>query len=85
MDGRDTDEAGTSGAHTSDACDLTDGPVRLVLSVALPCGIGECRRPAREALAEPDPTNPGTWVLLPICSACAANFQATPHESAESA
>lgn len=68
--GRDTDG---EAANTDEA---DGGPVRIALSVPLPCGMAGCRRPTREALAEPDPTCPGAWVLLPICPVCDANVQA---------
>ena len=55
---------------------VEDSPIRIQLSVPLPCGMGTCRRPASEALAEPDPACPGAWVLLPICPACGAHAQA---------
>lgn len=50
--------------------EVGDRPIRIHLSVPLPCGMGGCRRPASEALAEPDPACPGAWVLLPICPSC---------------
>lgn len=61
----------------ANADEADDGPVRIALSVPLPCGMGGCRRPAREALAEPDPSCLGAWVLLPICMVCGANVQAS--------
>ncbi len=59
-----------------DAGDVDDCPIRITLSVPLPCGMGGCRRPAREALVEPDPTCRGAWLLLPICPACAVGVRA---------
>lgn len=56
--------------------EVGDRPIRMHLSVPLPCGMGDCRRPASEALAEPDPACPGAWVLLPICPTCGADAQA---------
>lgn len=74
MAGRGTDDDSDNDADRAES--QCDSPIRLVLSVPLPCGIGTCRKPATEALAEPDPTCPGAWVLLPICPACAASAQA---------
>lgn len=75
MSGRGADDDGTYDDDSDDVvCD--DKPLRIALSVRLPCGMGGCRRPAREALAEPDPGCPGAWVLLPICPTCGASVQA---------
>lgn len=54
----------------------SDTPIRIHLSVSLPCGLCASRRPATEALAEPDPACPGAWVLMPICPACGADVRA---------
>lgn len=70
MGGRDID------GEAANVDEAGDGPVRIALSVPLPCGMRSCRRPTRVALAEPDPTCPGAWVLLPICSVCGAEVQA---------
>lgn len=61
------------GPAEAGAGEVGDRPLRILLSVPLPCGMGGCRRPASEALAEPDPACPGAWVLLPICPICGAD------------
>jgi hypothetical protein len=57
--------------------DGTDDLLRIALPASLPCGLGECARPATTALLEPDyPAAPGLWALLPICDSCSDRLRA---------
>lgn len=46
-----------------------DSLIRIEISPALPCGIGDCGQPARYARIERDPRYAALWRLLPICEA----------------
>ncbi len=43
------------------------------LEEPLPCGVYGCNRPARVVVADPDPTQPGRWTMMPVCRDCAVS------------